>query len=116
MTALAAVAGFAAGTLTTTLLAIAHHRHHTGEHDARRLWLTETRVRTVWADADHHKRLADRLARALTALDQLHRDVVGDLLDAVAQRDRTIARLRPTRPRHLRRSPMPAYGIHRAAS
>lgn len=71
------------------------------------------RARQVWADRDHHARLSRRRGRALAALRRIHRVVIGDLLDKVAQRDRVIAELRGeidrlTRPRHLRPVRRPA--------
>src|SRR5690606_5582755 len=65
------------------------------------------RARQVWADRDHHARLSRRRGRALAALRRIHRAIIGDLLDKVAQRDRVIAELRGeldrlTSPRHLR--------------
>lgn len=84
-------------------------RRWTLRYDRGALDLARTsafRTREVWADRDHHARLSRRRGRALAALRQIDRAVIGDLLDKVAQRDRVIAELREkidrlTSPRHL---------------
>jgi len=85
-------------------------RRWTLRYDRGALDLARTsafRTREVWADRDHHARLSRRRGRALAALRRIHRAVIGDLLDKVAQRDRVIAELREeidrlTSPRRLR--------------
>jgi hypothetical protein len=65
-----------------------------------RLRLEVTRVRDLYDTADHELRLRRRFEAAY------HQTRA-----TVAAQQRTIARL--TRPRHLQRSAMPAYGVHR---
>lgn len=71
-------------------------------YDHRRDW------RAIAAQADHDHRTAIRWARALHALDRIHRDVIGDLLDTVAGLQTENDLLRAPHP--ARPSPIPPYG------
>ena len=68
-------------------------------------------VRQLAKRADSAERRARRWGLAVAALQDTHRYVVGDLLDAVRARDARIRRL--SGPQHRRRSPIPAYGANR---
>lgn len=96
--------GLAAGAGIT----YAAHLRWAEAHHYRQHRNTAFRFDVTARDADHGRRLSTRLQSALDALEQIHRDVVGHLLDEVADRERTIAQL--TRPRHARHSPIPPYG------
>jgi hypothetical protein len=86
------------------------HEPTTGE-----IPLDPVELRVVRARALRFEAVARRQARTIAAMHDLHRYVIGDLLDAIADRDDALhAAL--TRPRHMRRSPVPAYGIHRTAA
>jgi hypothetical protein len=69
-------------------------------------------VRQLARRADSAERRARRWGLAVNALQDTHRYIVGDLLDAVRARDARIRRL--SVPRHVRRSPVPIYGAQRA--
>jgi hypothetical protein len=113
--ALTFAAGLLAGIAAAGAIAAVLHHRWADEHHYRTVRLQATRVRQLHDSADHEYRLSRRRGRALEALGRIHDEVVGDLLDKVAARDRTIARLRRHQPRHLRRNPMPDYGRWRAA-
>ena len=68
-------------------------------------------VRRLARQADSAARRARRFELAVAALQEVHRDVIGDLLDTVRSRDAQIRRL--VAPRHRRRTPVPVYGAHR---
>lgn len=92
---------FVLGALVGAVLgALAVYRAHlrwADEHHYRRVRLEVTRVHELATRADHDHRTAQRWARALAALQAVHDEVVGDLLDKVAARDRQLERRRARR-------------------
>src|SRR5690606_11565171 len=60
------------------------------------------RTRAEARRADSAERRATRNERALAAFQRIHREVIGDLLDAIRDRDATIERLTRPRPRYAR--------------
>jgi hypothetical protein len=117
--AITAGAGALAGSALTALLLAARFTARAQEAGWRRDWPESTGVvpvppvvvRRLARQADSAERRARRFELAVAALQELHRDVIGDLLDAVRSRDAQIRRL--VAPRHRHRTPVPAYGVHR---
>ena len=115
-TALTLAAGVALGAGGTALLLICVYRRRLAEAGWRRdhppsvgvVPVPPAVVRQLARRADSAERRARRWELAVAALQDTHRYVIGDLLDAVRARDARIRRL--SAPRHVRRSPVPRYG------
>lgn len=66
---------------------VVHGRHLRWQeaHYYRLVAASDDRIRNIAAAADHDHRNAVRWEQAVTALQEVHADVVGDLLDTVAE-------------------------------